>query len=64
MSQSKAIRFHQHGGPEVLKLETVDVPPPKEGEVTIKNRAVGAELHRHLLSYRPISWRTAERAWL
>jgi NADPH2:quinone reductase len=41
MSQSKAIRFHQHGGPEVLKLETVDVPPPKEGEVTIKNHAVG-----------------------
>ena len=24
----KAIRVHQHGGPEVMKLETVPIPTP------------------------------------
>ena len=41
MTQSNAIRFHSHGGPEVLKLEKIDVPPPQANEVTIKNHAVG-----------------------
>jgi NADPH2:quinone reductase len=41
VSKSKAIRFHAHGGPEVLKFEEVDVPPPGPGEVTLRNHAVG-----------------------
>ncbi len=41
MSQSKAVRFYEFGGPEVLKIESVEVAAPKEGEVTIKNHAVG-----------------------
>jgi NADPH2:quinone reductase len=41
VSQSKAVRFYEFGGPEVLKIESVEVAAPKEGEVTIKNHAVG-----------------------
>jgi NADPH:quinone reductase len=38
---SHAIRFHQTGGPEVLRWEEVTVPAPATGEVTIRHRAVG-----------------------
>lgn len=38
---SFAIRFHQTGGPEVLKWEAVDPPPPGEGEARIRQRAIG-----------------------
>ncbi|KAI3720845.1 hypothetical protein L2E82_31841 [Cichorium intybus] len=37
----KAIRVHEHGGPEVLKWEDVEVPDPKEGEIRLKQKAVG-----------------------
>jgi NADPH2:quinone reductase len=37
---SKAFRFHQHGGPEVLRFEEVDVDEPGPGEVRIRNTAV------------------------
>ena len=37
----KAIRFEKTGGPEVLHLVDVDVPPPKEGEVRLLQRAIG-----------------------
>ena len=33
----KAVRFHQHGGPEVLRYE--DVPEPQPGEVLVRVRA-------------------------
>lgn len=36
-----AIRFHAAGGPEVLKFETVTVPPPAAGEVTIRQESIG-----------------------
>ena len=35
----KAIRFHQHGGPEVLRYEEVPTPAPGPGEVLIGLRA-------------------------
>jgi NADPH2:quinone reductase len=41
VSKAKAIRFHATGGPEVLKLEEVDVPAPGPGEVTLRNHAIG-----------------------
>jgi NADPH2:quinone reductase len=42
MSQkSQAIRLHQYGGPEVLRLDEVDVLPPKSGEVIVRNHAIG-----------------------
>ena len=36
-----AIRFHQPGGPEVLRWEEVAVPPPAPGEATVRHYAVG-----------------------
>jgi NADPH2:quinone reductase len=41
MAKVKAIRFSQTGGPEVLHLEDVDLPPPGKGEVTISHAAIG-----------------------
>lgn len=37
----RAIRIHATGGPEVLRLEDVDLPPPAAGEVRIRQRAIG-----------------------
>jgi len=37
----KAWRFHDYGGPEVLRLETLPLPEPGPGEVRIKVRAAG-----------------------
>jgi NADPH:quinone reductase len=37
----KAVRFHQTGGPEVLQVDTLDLPPPSAGEVQIKHHAIG-----------------------
>ena len=36
-----AIRIHQHGGPEVLKWEAVEVAAPGVGEVRLRQTAVG-----------------------
>lgn len=40
-NQAQAIRIDAHGGPEVLKLVSVDVPVPAAGEVTIRQKAAG-----------------------
>ncbi|XP_043716454.1 2-haloacrylate reductase-like [Telopea speciosissima] len=37
----KAIRVHELGGPEVLKWEDVEIGEPKEGEIRVKNKAIG-----------------------
>ncbi|MBV8440465.1 MAG: quinone oxidoreductase [Hyphomicrobiales bacterium] len=37
----RAIRIHQTGGPEVLKLQEVDLPKPGKGEVRLRQHAVG-----------------------
>src|SRR5712671_1620618 len=37
---TKAIRFHATGGPEVLRLEDVEVGEPGPGEVRIRNAAI------------------------
>jgi len=37
----KAIRIHQHGGPEVLKWEEVDPGRPGPGEALVRHEAVG-----------------------
>jgi NADPH2:quinone reductase len=36
----RAFRFYQHGGPEVLQWEDVDLPPPAAGQVRMRNTAV------------------------
>jgi NADPH2:quinone reductase len=37
----KAIRIHRLGGPEVLQLEDIPEPEPKEGEAVVRLEAVG-----------------------
>ncbi|MCE3216320.1 hypothetical protein HAX54_006129 [Datura stramonium] len=37
----KAIRIHELGGPEVLKWEDVELGNPKDGEIRVKNKAIG-----------------------
>ena len=37
----RAIRIHETGGPDVLKLEEVDLPKPGPGEVRLRQHAVG-----------------------
>ncbi|KQV78324.1 NADPH:quinone reductase [Rhizobacter sp. Root1221] len=44
----KAVRFHSYGGPEVLKIEEIDVPEPGPGQVRIAVRAAGVN---------PIDWK-------
>ena len=37
---SKAFRFHEHGGPDVLRLEDVPIGEPGRGELRIRNTAI------------------------
>ena len=37
---ARAIRFHQTGGPEVLKLETVEVGEPGPGQARVRHSYV------------------------
>ncbi|MBP1887712.1 zinc-dependent alcohol dehydrogenase family protein [Sinorhizobium mexicanum] len=37
----RVVRFHKLGGPEVLRIEDVDVPAPGLGEVQIRVKALG-----------------------
>ena len=37
----KAIRFHQTGGPEVLRYEDIDLPLPAAGQVRVRHTAIG-----------------------
>ena len=32
----KAVRFHEYGGPEVLRVEEVNVPSPREGQALVR----------------------------
>ncbi|MGE5779458.1 MAG: quinone oxidoreductase family protein [Hyphomicrobiales bacterium] len=50
---SKAFRFHEHGGPEVLRFEEVEVGAPGRGEVRIRNVAVAVN-YRDVLMRRGI----------
>src|SRR5262245_13215505 len=46
---SKAFRYHQHGGPEVLRFEDVAVGAPGPGQVRIRNKAVAVNYRDVLL---------------
>ena len=41
MKKTKVIRIHENGGPEVMKLEELDLPPPGAGEVQLRHAAIG-----------------------
>lgn len=46
---ARVVRFHEHGGPEVLRIEDVDVAGPGRGEVQIRVRALGLNRAEALL---------------
>ena len=37
---TKAIRIHTNGGPEVMRWEDVELPPPGSGEVRLRHTAI------------------------
>ncbi|HKH80461.1 MAG TPA: quinone oxidoreductase [Methylovirgula sp.] len=47
----KAVRVHEVGPPEVMRIEEIELSPPKPGEVLVRNHAVG-------LNYIDIYFRT------
>lgn len=38
---TRAVRIHAHGGPEQLRAEAIDLPPPGPGEVRVRHTAIG-----------------------
>jgi len=38
---AKIVRFHQTGGPEVLKIENLPLPEPGQGEVRLRVKTIG-----------------------
>ncbi|TPL91580.1 zinc-dependent alcohol dehydrogenase family protein [Mesorhizobium sp. B2-3-12] len=46
---TRVVRFHQHGGPEVLRIEDIDLPLPGPGEVQIRVKALGLNRAEALL---------------
>jgi NADPH2:quinone reductase len=40
-SMAKAIRFHEFGGPEVLKIEDLEVGDPGPGQLRLRHTAIG-----------------------
>jgi NADPH2:quinone reductase len=40
-SMVAAVRVHQHGGPEVLTYEDIELPPPGAGQVRLRQHAAG-----------------------
>ena len=50
----QAIAYHQYGSPDVLKLEEVEKPAPKDDEVLVKVQAASANpLDWHLMRGEP-----------
>lgn len=57
---TKAVRFHEFGGPEVLRLESLEIGEPGAGEVRVRIEAIG--LNRAEVAFR--SGRYLEKAEL
>jgi NADPH:quinone reductase len=41
MPTADVIRIHSHGGPEEMRFESVDLPPPGPGQVRLRQTAIG-----------------------
>jgi NADPH:quinone reductase-like Zn-dependent oxidoreductase len=46
---ARVVRFYEHGGPEVLRIETADIAQPGPGEVQIRVKALGLNRAEALL---------------
>ncbi|YBV94279.1 zinc-dependent alcohol dehydrogenase family protein (plasmid) [Phyllobacteriaceae bacterium JZ32] len=46
---ARIVRFHEEGGPEVLRIEEIDLPRPGQGEVRIRVRSLGLNRAEALL---------------
>ena len=51
MKMTNAIRFHDYGGPEVMKLEQTPCPVPKADEILVRVHAMGVN---------PVDWKVRE----
>jgi NADPH:quinone reductase-like Zn-dependent oxidoreductase len=49
MGMARVVRFHEHGGPGVLRIEDIDAPKPGPGEIQIRIRALGLNRAEALL---------------
>jgi NADPH2:quinone reductase len=60
----RAIRVHENGGPEVLRVETVDDPIPGPGEALVRVEAAGVnfiEIYQRKGAYKiPLPWTPGE----
>jgi NADPH:quinone reductase len=56
---ARVVRFHETGGPEVLRIEEIEVPPPGKGEVQIRIHALG--LNRAEVMFRTGQYLSAPR---
>ena len=56
----RAVRVHEHGGPDVLRVETVDDPIPGPGEALVRVEATGVnfiEIYQRKGMYKtPLPW--------
>lgn len=50
-TSGKIVRFYTPGAPDVLKLEDMELGPPKAGEVQVEHKAIG-------LNFIEVYWRT------
>ena len=41
MTQARVIQLTEFGAPEVMRLQTIDLPPPATGEVQLRQTAIG-----------------------
>lgn len=41
MATAKTVRVHQTGGPDVMVLEDIELPPPGTGEIQVRHTAIG-----------------------
>ncbi|MCE8031897.1 NADPH:quinone reductase [Billgrantia tianxiuensis] len=46
---TRVIRFYEHGGPDVLRIENIELSPPAQGEVQIRVKALGLNRAEALL---------------
>ncbi|UJR78952.1 NADP-dependent oxidoreductase [Sandaracinus amylolyticus] len=54
MATMRAVRFHEYGGPEVLRYDEVPCPEPGAGEILVRV---------HAASVNPIDWKIAAGAY-